>query len=107
MAKTPTRKRAAKAASAETAGEPARTLVYVHGVGNKPEESVLRCQWDHALMGFGLGERSRMAYWVQADRHGPPEPPPAPSRTPSAPARVGAEGSAPGLSRGRWSRTAR
>jgi subtilisin family serine protease len=51
----------------------ARTLVYIHGVGNKPEESVLRCQWDHALLGFGLGERSRMAYWCQADRHGPPE----------------------------------
>lgn len=51
----------------------ARTIVYVHGVGNKPEESVLRCQWDHALMGFGLGERSRMAYWRQAERHGPPK----------------------------------
>ncbi|MBL8858906.1 MAG: S8 family serine peptidase [Planctomycetes bacterium] len=49
------------------------TIVYVHGIGNKPEESVLRCQWDHALMGFGLGERSRMAYWCQTDRHGPPE----------------------------------
>ena len=45
----------------------------VHGVGNKPEEAVLRCQWDHALLGFGLGERSRLAYWCQADRHGPPE----------------------------------
>jgi subtilisin family serine protease len=45
----------------------------VHGIGNKPDETILRCQWDHALMGFGLGERSRMAYWCQADRHGPPE----------------------------------
>jgi subtilisin family serine protease len=51
----------------------AKTIVYVHGVGNKPEEAVLRCQWDNALLSFGLGERSRMAYWVQADRHGPPE----------------------------------
>jgi subtilisin family serine protease/pimeloyl-ACP methyl ester carboxylesterase len=51
----------------------ARTLIYIHGIGNKPEESVLRCQWDQALMAFGLGERSRMAYWCQADRHGPPE----------------------------------
>jgi hypothetical protein len=49
-----------------------RTIVYVHGVGNKPTEGVLRCLWDNALMDFGLGERSRMAYWRQADRHGPP-----------------------------------
>ncbi len=51
----------------------AKTLIYIHGVGNKPEEAILRCQWDHALLGFGLGERSRMAYWCQSDRHGPPE----------------------------------
>ncbi len=50
----------------------ASTIVYIHGIGNKPTEDVLRCQWDHALMGFGLGERSRMAYWCQRDRHGAP-----------------------------------
>lgn len=65
---------AAKATGATAADlDQARTIVYVHGIGNKPEEAVLRCQWDHALMGFGLGERSRMAYWCQTDRHGPPE----------------------------------
>jgi subtilisin family serine protease len=42
----------------------ARTIVYVHGIGNKPIPSVLKCQWDHALFGFDLGERSRLAYWV-------------------------------------------
>jgi subtilisin family serine protease len=42
----------------------ARTIVYVHGIGNKPVPSVLKCQWDHALFGFDLGERSRLAYWV-------------------------------------------
>jgi hypothetical protein len=73
MAKTRSKKRSITAASTTT-GDPARTIIYVHGVGNKPEESVLRCQWDRALMGFGLGERSRMAYWVQVDRHGPPKP---------------------------------
>jgi len=41
-----------------------RTVVYVHGIGNKPEASVLKCQWDRALFGIDLGERSRMAYWV-------------------------------------------
>lgn len=42
----------------------ARTIVYVHGIGNKPEPSILKCQWDHALFGFDLAERSRLAYWV-------------------------------------------
>ena len=40
------------------------TIVYVHGIGNKPVPSVLKCQWDQALFGFPLGERSRLAYWV-------------------------------------------
>jgi len=75
VAKRPTRRQARRVEAAADGPDAAkaRTLVYIHGVGNKPEESVLRCQWDHALLGFGLGERSRMAYWCQADRHGPPE----------------------------------
>jgi subtilisin family serine protease len=47
----------------------ATTIVYVHGIGNKPPASVLKAQWDHALFGFDLGERSRMAYWVDRDRY--------------------------------------
>src|SRR4029453_10940551 len=39
-------------------------IVYVHGIGNKPLPSILKCQWDHALFGFDLAERSRLAYWV-------------------------------------------
>jgi len=75
VAKKPVRQRARRLTAAADGPDAAkaRTLVYIHGIGNKPEESVLRCQWDHALLGFGLGERSRMAYWCQADRHGPPE----------------------------------
>ncbi len=52
----------------------ARTIVYIHGVGNKPVRAALKRQWDNALFGFELGERSRMAYWVNRDLHGPPEP---------------------------------
>lgn len=48
------------------------TVVYVHGIGNKPPASVLKAQWDHALFQFDLGERSRMAYWVDRERY--PEP---------------------------------
>jgi subtilisin family serine protease len=47
----------------------ATTLVYVHGIGNKPPASVLKAQWDQALFEFDLGERSRMAYWVDRERY--------------------------------------
>lgn len=45
----------------------AKTLVYIHGIGNKPVASVLKKQWDEALFGVDLGQRSRMAYWVNRD----------------------------------------
>jgi hypothetical protein len=47
----------------------ATTIVYVHGIGNKPAASVLKAQWDQALFEFDLGERSRMAYWVDRERY--------------------------------------
>src|SRR5215207_5533491 len=47
----------------------AATLIYVHGIGNKPPASILKAQWDRALFEFDLGERSRMAYWVDRDRY--------------------------------------
>jgi subtilisin family serine protease len=46
--------------------------VYVHGIGNKPIESILKCQWDHALFGFDLGARSRLAYWVNREYYPTP-----------------------------------
>jgi subtilisin family serine protease len=45
----------------------ARTIIYVHGIGNKPIESILKCQWDHALFGFDAGARTRLAYWVNRE----------------------------------------
>src|SRR5262245_41918997 len=54
-------------------GEPPRLVVYVHGIGNKPRESVLRCQWDTALFGVNMGDRTRMAYWVNRNRYPIPE----------------------------------
>jgi subtilisin family serine protease len=47
----------------------AMTVVYVHGIGNKPPAEVLRCQWDQALFGRAMGERTRMAYWVDRQRY--------------------------------------
>jgi subtilisin family serine protease len=52
----------------------ARTIIYVHGIGNKPIASILKCQWDRALFGFDLGERSRLAYWVNRTFYPDPEP---------------------------------
>lgn len=51
----------------------ARTVVYVHGISNKPPASVLKCQWDHAIFGFDLAERSRLAYWVNREYYPDPE----------------------------------
>ncbi len=51
----------------------ARTVIYVHGIGNKPIASTLKCQWDTALFGHTVGERSRLAYWVDRSRHPTPE----------------------------------
>jgi len=48
------------------------TIVYIHGIGNKPPASVLKCQWDTALFGTALGDRSRMAYWVNRDTYPAP-----------------------------------
>lgn len=58
-------------ASAEAQG--ARRILYVHGIGNKPVASILKCQWDSALFGFDLGDRSRLAYWVNRERYPVPE----------------------------------
>src|SRR5262245_48141152 len=59
------RKSAKQVGALADALEPgAQTIIYVHGIGNKPIASVLKCQWDRALFGFDLGERSRLSYWV-------------------------------------------
>lgn len=51
----------------------ARTVVYCHGIGNKPLEKKLRSDWDRALFGSDQGERTRMAYWVDRTRYPKPE----------------------------------
>lgn len=48
---------------------PARTAVYVHGIGNHPEEQTLIVRWDRALFGKDMGDRTRMAYWVNRARY--------------------------------------
>jgi Subtilase family len=49
-----------------------KTIIYVHGIGNKPIASVLKCQWDTALFGTSLGDQTRMAYWVNRENYPTP-----------------------------------
>src|SRR5262245_63417148 len=56
-------------APASIGAKTAKTVIYIHGIGNKPPASVLKCQWDLALFGTRLGDRSRMAYWVNRRRY--------------------------------------
>lgn len=51
----------------QSADPKVKTIIYVHGIGNKPPAAVLKCQWDHALFGVELGDRSRLAYWVDPE----------------------------------------
>ena len=69
----PAPKRAVSLAVAEGARPSVQTVVYVHGIGNKPVASVLKCQWDSALFGVQLGDRSRMAYWCNREYYPVPE----------------------------------
>lgn len=45
----------------------AHTIIYIHGIGNKPPASVLKCQWDNALFNVDMGDRTRLVYWVNRE----------------------------------------
>lgn len=62
----------------------AATVIYVHGINNKPTVDLLRCQWDKALFGRRMGDKTRMAYWVDRERY--PTPSPATCDSPDHPA---------------------
>jgi subtilisin family serine protease len=74
-AKAPAKGIKSFAANLVGAGQPPAvgTVIYVHGIGNKPEASIFKCQWDHALFGGDMGDRSRLAYWVDRERYPSPE----------------------------------
>jgi hypothetical protein len=50
-----------KKQSGDVAGQ--SLVIYVHGIGDQPPREQIKQQWDLALFGRELGERSRMAYW--------------------------------------------
>lgn len=39
-------------------------IVYIHGIGTQPEPVALKLEWDLALFGQDMGDRTRMAYWA-------------------------------------------
>jgi subtilisin family serine protease len=57
-----------RVAAASNSGK-ARTVIYCHGIFDKPPEKQLRSEWDRALFGSDQGERTRMAYWVDRSRY--------------------------------------
>lgn len=52
--------------------DPPITVVYIHGIGNKPPAPVLKRQWDVALFSRDMGARTRMAYWADIRYPGGP-----------------------------------
>jgi subtilisin family serine protease len=75
LVKIPPKKTPTFADSLVAAGQPPAvgTVIYIHGIGNKPEASILKCQWDRALFDAEMGDRTRLAYWVDRERYPSPE----------------------------------
>ena len=40
------------------------TVVFIHGIGNKPPPAILKRQYDHALFSIDMGAKTRLAYWA-------------------------------------------
>jgi subtilisin family serine protease len=75
LVKNPPKTTSTFADSLVKAGQPpgVGTVIYIHGIGNKPEASILKCQWDRALFAAEMGDRTRLAYWVDRERYPSPE----------------------------------
>ena len=75
LVKAPSKATATFADSLVAAGQPPAigTVIYIHGIGNKPEAAILKCQWDRALFDAEMGDRTRLAYWVDRERYQAPE----------------------------------
>lgn len=71
-----TTKATSSAKAAARAGTPPRQslVIYMHGIGTHSAPDVLKLQWDLALFGKDLGDRSRMAYWADVLHPAPATP---------------------------------
>lgn len=61
-ARSTAKKAAAGAAAGGHGGAP--TIVYIHGIGPQPPVKQCKLNWDRALFGRDMGERTRMAFWA-------------------------------------------
>lgn len=64
MAKNGTKRKASK----RTANADGPLVVYIHGIGAQLPKEQLKLEWDMALFGRAMGERTRMAYWADVLR---------------------------------------
>lgn len=53
-----------KAISKRSIEDVSPRVVYIHGIGPKPQPEMIRLMWDLALFGRQMGDQSRMAYWA-------------------------------------------
>jgi subtilisin family serine protease len=60
----PPRKRAKKVKAQADGANERFTVVYIHGIGNKPAPAMLKRQYDQALFGIDMGGSTRLAYWA-------------------------------------------
>lgn len=65
MPRRPTRSRRSVGKSKRSLSTGTDSLViYIHGNGKKPKPDDLKLEWDLALFGRDMGQRTRMAYWA-------------------------------------------
>ncbi len=70
-----TRKRTGRSRKSKATDAPDSLVIYVHGIGHQEAPEKLKLQWDLALFGRDMQERTRMAYWSDI-LHGTAPPPP-------------------------------
>jgi hypothetical protein len=54
----------ARSTRATAAATAAPAVIYVHGIGRQPASAQVKLDWDLALFGRDMADRTRMAYWA-------------------------------------------
>lgn len=49
------------------AGTDSPVVIYIHGIGDQGAEKQLKRQWDLALFGHGMADRTRFAFWADVN----------------------------------------
>ncbi len=59
-------------AAKDVDAKPANTVVYVHGIGNKPPPAVLKCQWTRPCSASSRVTAAAWTYWVNRELYPAP-----------------------------------